>query len=342
MIAISLLLLLSGAAFLQAQPAESTVVARINGEAVLESEIVDVFASQFRNLAVQEFELKKRALDEVIARHLVQKQAAKLGIKPEELLPREVDSKVPDPTQAELEAFSLGQRDRLNRPFMEVQPQLFEALKQARIQQKREEYLSKLRDGADIQVLLNPPRSRISYDPRRVRGDAAAPVTIVEFSDFQCPFCRQSQEALRTVMEKYSGSVKIAFRDFPLNPIHPNAQAAAEAARCAAEQGRFWEYHDLLFANGQLTESGLAAHARTVGLDEEQFRTCVVERKYRTEVEADTKEAGRLGLTGTPAFFINGIFLSGAQPAAAFEKIIDQELQALRRSTTNNPAAGNR
>lgn len=338
LIAILLALLLPGAT--RAQPAESPVVGRIDGEVVREQDLLNIFAAQFRTLATQESELKKRALDEVFARHLVQKEAARLGIKPEELLPREVDPTVPDPTQGELEAFYLGQRDRLNKPFAEVRTQLSETLKQARVQQKRQEYLSRLRDAADVQVLLSPVRSEVSYDVHRVRGDAAAPVTIVEFSDFQCPYCRQALETLQPVLAKYPGSVKLAFRDFPVRTLHPNAQAAAEAARCAEEQGQFWEYHDRLFADqSKLDKAGLLEHARALKMDEQRFRTCVDKGTYRDSIERDVQEGTRSGVTGTPAFFINGIFLSGKRSAAAFENIIEKELAAQRDTATQPTVA---
>jgi protein-disulfide isomerase len=320
-----------------AQAQESPVVGRIDGEVVRERDLLNIFAAGFRTLATQESELKKRALEEVFARHLVQKEAARLGIKPEELLPREVDPTVPDPSQAELEAFYLGQRDRLNKPFADVRSQLFEALKQARVQQKRQEYLSRLRDAADVQVLLNPVRFQISNDFHRVRGDGSAPVTIVEFSDFQCPYCKQSAATLEAVLAKYQGSVRLAFRDFPMRTLHPNAQAAAEAARCADEQGKFWQYHDLLFADqSKLDKAGLLENARALKLDVQRFQTCVDKGTYRDKIDLDMQEGTRSSVTGTPAFFINGIFLSGTQTVATFGSLIEQELAAQGRS---QPAA---
>src|SRR5262249_54625145 len=153
------------------------------------------------------------------------------------------------------------------------------------------------------------------------------PVTIVEFSDFQCPYCKKSEETLGDLLAKYKGRVKLAYLDFPLREIHPQAEQAAEAARCAGEQGKFWEYHDTLFADqSKLDEASLAERARNLKLDERAFQTCLAGGKFKNSVEADIQQGNKIGVAGTPAYFINGVFLSGAQPQAEFEKIIDQAL----------------
>lgn len=153
-----------------------------------------------------------------------------------------------------------------------------------------------------------------------MQGKPDAPVTIVEFSDFQRPFCQRAQAALNEVLGKYEGRVKLAFRDFPLPQIHAQAQMAAEASRCAGDQGRFWEFHDLLFAKpGKLDKTALLEHARSLKLHEARFESCLSGGTYKAEVEKDAREGGAAGVTGTPAFFVNGIFLSGAPPASAEE-----------------------
>ena len=154
---------------------------------------------------------------------------------------------------------------------------------------------------------------------------------IVEFSDFQCPFCRKVQSTLKNLLEKYQGQVSLAYRDFPLRGRHSQAELAAEASRCAAEQGKFWEYHDLLFANGdKLSRAGAAEMAQSLNLDEKQFDACLASDKYTKQIEQDLQDGIRAGVEGTPGIFINGILLSGAQPEAAFEKIIRAQLEAPR------------
>src|SRR5262249_17267498 len=147
------------------------------------------------------------------------------------------------------------------------------------------------------------------------------------FSDFHCPFCRQAQTTLQTILDRYPGKVKHAFRDFPVDALHPQASQAAEAARCAKDQGKFWSYHDTLFANAPNgAPANLRRYPTEVGLDLPVFERCLAAGTHKASVQRDLEEGARLGVTGTPAFFVNGRFISGAQPLEAFTKLIDQEL----------------
>jgi protein-disulfide isomerase len=312
------------------EPAEA--IASIGGQAVYANEISPTLRVQLRQLRTQEYEIKRRAAEEVVNRKLLESEAARQGTTVGTLLEREADLRVGEPTDLELEAFYLGQRDRLNRPFTELKQQLRQALNEIRLQAVRQDYIARLRAGAAVTILVRPPKVDIAADPRRMRGHSDAPVTIVEFSDFQCGFCRTATTTIKELLVKYDGRVRLSYRDYPLVQIHPEADRAAEAARCAGEQGKFWEYHDLLFAaKQQLTADVLTRTATTLNLNADTFRACMVTRKYKSEVEKDIEDAKQLGLTGTPAFFINGIFVSGAQSAAVFEGIIEDELASARR-----------
>jgi protein-disulfide isomerase len=223
----------------------------------------------------------------------------------------------------------LAQKGQLNRPFNEVKAQIQPSLKQAKIQQARQDYYAHLREQTKVAVLLSPPRVEVGFDPARVRGNPKAKVMIVEFSDFQCPYCGQVESTLRNLLAKHEGTVALAFRDMPLQQIHPLAPKAAEAARCAGEQGKFWEYHDLLFANqAALDQIGLMDKARTLKLDEKQFESCLSSEKYKAQIQQDSQDGMRAGVTGTPGFFINGVFLNGAQPESAFDNLIQEQLSA--------------
>jgi protein-disulfide isomerase len=259
----------------------------------------------------------------------VESEARKKGLTTDKLYEQEVDAKVPEPTDAELSAIYAVQREQLSRPFEEVKPQLAQTLKRAKIQQARQEYATRLRDQAKVAVLLSAPRVQVGFDPARVRGNPKAKVMIVEFSDFQCPYCGQVENTLKSVLAKHEGTVALAFRDMPITQIHPFAQGAAEAARCAGEQGKFWEYHDLLFGdqNG-LDRNGLVAKAAKLQLDAKQFDSCLTAEKYKVQIQQDNQEGMRVGVSGTPGFFINGVFMSGAQPEAVFEKAIEEQLAA--------------
>jgi protein-disulfide isomerase len=211
-----------------------------------------------------------------------------------------------------------------------VKEQYRASLKQLKLQKARQVYADSLRAKIDVAVLLRPPSVNVSYDPARVKGDPKAPITIVEFSDFQCPFCKKSESTLHELLTKYSGRVKLAYLDFPLREIHPQAQSAAEAARCAGEQGKFWEYHDALYADeSKLDGAELLTRARALNLDEKSFQSCLNSGKFKSKIEADLQQGSKVGVAGTPGFFVNGVFLSGARPQADFEKIIDSQLALL-------------
>ena len=177
---------------------------------------------------------------------------------------------------------------------------------------------------------IPPRRYEVSLDDDPVKGSPDAPVTIVEFSEFQCPYCGYYvREVFPRIDEAYikTGKVKYVFRDFPLTSIHPNAQKAAEAGGCAAQQGKFWEYHDLLFAHQDtLDVASLKQYAADLGLDSARFDACLDSGAMAEEVAGDVADGQAYGVSGTPAFFVNGIKLTGAQPFEAFQELIEEEL----------------
>ena len=166
----------------------------------------------------------------------------------------------------------------------------------------------------------------VSADDDPVKGSKDAPITIIEFSDFQCPYCGKVEPTIKQVLEAYEGKIKLIYRDFPLG-FHEFAQKASEASECADEQGKYWEYHDKLFENqNDLTVEDLKKYATDLKLDTTKFNDCLDSEKYKSEVQKDFEDGQKYGVSGTPAFFINGISLVGAQPFSAFQQIIEQEL----------------
>ena len=170
-------------------------------------------------------------------------------------------------------------------------------------------------------------RYDIPIDGQPALGPADAPITLVAFSDNECPFClKWYTETWPLIQQNYGDRVRLVFRDFPL-PNHPNAQPAAEAAACAFEQGKYWEFQDLIFNNtGILGDATYLKFAQQIGLDEAAFKTCYEEGRYRDAVTADRDWASELGVSSTPTFFINGIALVGAQPYETFQQVIEMEL----------------
>jgi protein-disulfide isomerase len=328
-----LFLALPKGSFGQAAPqaSSSDPVATVAGLPISEEELLETLGpQQSMQLRMQEYEAKSKALNSLIRLKLVQAEAKRRGIPPEKLIQQDVESKAPDPTDSEVEAYFWGQ-NRAGASFEDVKEEYRANLKQLRLQKARQIYADSLRAEIDVAVLLRPPSVTVAYDPARVKGDPNAPVTIVEFSDFQCPFCKKSEGTLHELLTKYSGRVKLAYLDFPLREIHPQAQMAAEAARCAGEQRQFWEYHDALYAEqSKLDGAELLTRARALHLDEKLFQACLDSGKFKSKIDADMEQGRKVGVAGTPGFFVNGVFLSGALPPADFEKIIDTQLALLR------------
>ncbi|MDP3998722.1 MAG: DsbA family protein [bacterium] len=160
-----------------------------------------------------------------------------------------------------------------------------------------------------------------------VKGNPEAKIIIVEFSDFQCPFCGFAEPTLRKIFETYPDQVKLVYKNYPL-PSHENAENAALAVLCAKDQGKYWDYHDKLFENQEsLKVDDLRKYAADLGLNTQDFNSCLESKKHKSQIEADVMEANRVGIQGTPAFFINGRSLYGAQPFEKFQEIIEEELK---------------
>ncbi len=317
----------------------STPLATFGGEPIFEEQLQPQVRAQLEKLHQQEDDLKRRALDALLVQKLAEAEAKKHGVTLAQYLQSEVDGKLADPTPGELNAYYLARQDEIKQPFEKVEDNLRETLKNMKLQQARQIFadglLARAKESGQAVVLLRPARTQLDFDAARLKGKSSAPVMIVEFSDFGCPFCRKAEATLSEVLSKYAGKVSLAYRDYPLVELHPTAEAAAESSRCAAEQGKFWEYHDLLFGNPEKQDhQSLLLDARILQLDEPRFSACLDSARYKADIDKDRQEGLRAGVIGTPGFFINGIFLDGAQPAETFEKLIDQELAANQKPAT--------
>jgi protein-disulfide isomerase len=178
-------------------------------------------------------------------------------------------------------------------------------------------------------VTAEPKYTRYSIptDGFHSLGPADAPITIVEFSDYQCPYCRRwHDEVYENLLKTYPGKIKFVYRNLPLTSIHPDAQAAAEAAMCAGEQNVYWQYHDKLFSSEILGNGAYTQYAQELNLDMTAFEACISTQKYKDAIQADSDFALNLGISSTPTFFINGLAIVGAQPIEVFKQVIDKEL----------------
>jgi protein-disulfide isomerase len=314
----------------RAQTPASAPLAEVNGDAITQRDLEQAAGAQLSRLEEQLYDVKRRELDALIADRLFAQEAKKRGVSVSALLDAEITSKVGLVTEQEIDAFMQANRGRLRSDDPTVRQQVRARLQQQKLFARRDAFVESLRSRSNVVVKLAPPpviRMEVATQGAPVRGPADAPVTLVEFSDFHCPFCKQSQATLKQLLARYPDKVKLVYRDFPLDQLHPGARAAAEAARCARDQGKFWEYHDILFA--QAAQSGpdaLRGDAQQAGLDVAAFDRCVASGAHRAGVERDVEDGTKLGITGTPAFFVNGRPVMGAQPLEAFARVIDEEL----------------
>jgi protein-disulfide isomerase len=307
-------------------PGGDTVVAKIGDETITEADLDKAASTEIKRIETQIYEAKRRALDSLIDEKLLDKAAKDANTDPDKLIATEVDSKIEQPTDADAKKFYDENKARLRGDYDALKDRIKQFLGQRKRQERLQAFMKELKDKNKVVVYLTAPKMDIELGNAPVRGNPDAKVTIVEFSDFQCPFCRRSQDTIKQVEQKYSGKVKVVFKDFPLS-FHERAMPAAEAARCAGDQGKYWEFHDKLFSGG-LTDEDFKKYAKELGLDTKAFDSCLSANKFRTEIAADMSQGQALGVSGTPAFFINGRFLSGAQPLDAFSSIIDEELNA--------------
>ena len=232
------------------------------------------------------------------------------------------------PTDDDIATWYKANQQRVQGASLEqVSAPIRSLLLQERTSAARRAYVDRLKASTAVRISLEPPRVSVSDGGRPAKGGTSAPIQIIEFSDFECPFCFRANPTIAKILSTYGDRVRLVYRHYPL-PNHPNARPAAEAAECANEQGRFWEYHDRLFANqSRLSTPDLKQHAADLGLDAGKFNTCVDARRFQSKVDEDLEAAQQLGVSGTPHFFINGRALSGAQPFEAFQEVIDDELR---------------
>jgi protein-disulfide isomerase len=220
------------------------------------------------------------------------------------------------------------------RSYKEIEPLLLRAMQRHSDRQQRTAFMEKLRADNDVKVMLEEPRVSVASDGHPFTGGKDATVTIVEFSDFQCPYCRAAEPALKSVRTKYGDKIKFVYMDFPLG-MHPHAMDAAVAGRCAAEQDKFWQFHDVIFADQtKLDPASLKADAVKVGMDPAKFNACFDAKTSMAGIKADQAEGERIGVSGTPTFFINGREMVGAETEQGFSEVIDDELSHPQKSET--------
>ena len=316
----------SNAPAASADASGSEVVARIGGEEITLSQLDAEAAASLIDARQKMYEARRNALETMISESLLEEAAKAKNQTTEEFLAAEVESKVTAATDAEVEAFYAEKQGQIRGTLDQAREQIRKYLTDQRKQTEFKTLLDGLKAAKGVEVLLDPPRIDVPTGDSPRFGNPDAPVQIVEFSDFQCPYCTRGASTLDEVKEAYGDKVTVVYRHFPLS-FHKEAHKAAQASECANDQSKFWEYHDLLFANQRaLTEPDLVSYAEQLSLNMGDFTECLNSGKHAATVDEDMAEGAAVGMQGTPGFFINGRFLNGAQPFEAFKEIIDAEL----------------
>jgi len=251
----------------------------------------------------------------------------------DDLLKQEVEDKVTEPTQSEIELMYEQFKSRLQgMDLASASPLIREQLLRQKQGERFQVYIEELKTKYNVKITLpypDLPRQEVSADDDPFLGTDGAPIEIIQFAEFQCPYCGKVGDTMEKLLAEYPGKLKIVYRDFPLG-FHDRAIPAAIAANCAGEQDKYWDMHGILMKNQtKLQDTDLAGFAKEVGVDMDKWSTCLKDPAQEAEVKKDMEDASAVGVTGTPAFFINGVLLSGAVPFDQFKSIIDKELAAL-------------
>jgi len=319
----------------KAEPAAAgaTVVAELAGKPITLAELDEqVGAANLASLRQQEYDLRRAALDELLEKRLFELEAKKRGISVEALVQQEVDAKAAAADRAEAEMVYARNAQRVaGLPKDQVMADIERQQTARNRAQRRDAYRQELIKASGVKLRLEPPRFAVSIPAGApTLGPANAPVTIVEFADYQCPFCFRAQQTIEKLLAQYPNQLRLVHRDYPLDSIHPRAIAAAAASRCAGEQGKFWEYHKGLLAAppnaSSFPDEDLKQRAAKLGLDAARFATCLADPAKQAAVRADAEEGGKLGVASTPTFFINGRRVEGAKDIQEFVQIIEEEL----------------
>ena len=311
----------------------------VNGQAITEDEVSKAAAKDLDNVELKRLQNEanyrrekqdalEKAFNALMEEKVLDAEAAKRKISKEALVQQEVDGNVKAPTTEEIEKFYEENKARIPVSREQAIPQIGPYLMDQRRDAAFAALITRLKKDYGVTSYLEPLRTEIPTAGFPTLGPASAPITIVEFSDFECPYCGGLFPTLKEIEKKYADKIRVVYRQYPLASLHPHAQKAAEASLCADEQKRFWDFHDSLFGNQQdLTVDSLKRRAVELKLDAPAFNTCLDSGKHAETIKKDIVEGSRAGVSGTPAIFINGRLLSGNQPYTSIAQVIEDELQ---------------
>lgn len=310
--------------------AKEGVAAKVGDLEITNAELQDGIESELFEAESKVFEIKFNRLKALLLQKYMDKDPRKKGISNDEFLEKFIAKEVVI-SDKEIDAFIKDQ----NIPAEHINPQVREKIKNYLEMERKKEavdkWIAEQTKKTPVEVYIPKPRRPtfpIEVGNAPTMGGKDAKVTIIEYSDFQCPFCAKGADILKEIKKKYGNKVKIAFKNFPL-PFHNHAEQAAVAGLCANEQSseHFWKMHDEMFANqDSLDAEGLKKTAKKIGLKMDTFEKCLSENKYLAQVKADMEEGRKIKVKSTPTFFINGKLINGAQPMDVFSDLIEEEL----------------
>jgi protein-disulfide isomerase len=316
----------------------SKVVATVNGENITEQQMLQAAAADLSRLDANrpqpqaaydraKLEVLWKALNSIIEDKLITLEAAKNRMTREELLNAEVESNVGTPSPAEVEQFYEANKAQIPIPKAEALPQVRQYMIDSSRRRYQDMLVANMRRNFKVTTFLDPIRTDIVTAGYPSRGPANAPVTIVEFADFECPYCGGFYPTLKLVEKNYADKARLVYRQFPITNSHPNAQKAAEASLCANDQRKFWEFYDALFSDqSRLDVPSLKQRAQALGLNVSAFNTCLDSGSQAAAIQKDRDDARKIGVNSTPTVFINGRLLGG-RSYAEIQEVIEDELQ---------------
>lgn len=309
------------------QAGASSVLATLNGQDITEEDVKKAAGPKLQQVEMDLYDARKDTIDQIIDDRLIEEAAKKEGAEKADFLKKNVFDKIKIEDKDIEKFYNENKAQMQGKSLDEVKGNIRGYLYREKHQKVYEDLVSGLRKKADVAVLIKAPKVEIEEGDNPGIGPKDAPIKIVEFTDYQCPFCGKARPAVNQVMTEYKGKVRYVLRDFPLS-FHKDATKAHEAARCAGEQDKYWDMNKKLFDNqSAIKVEDLKKYAEELKLKMDKFNECLESGKYTESVRKNQEYGEKVGVSGTPAFFINGRMLSGARPFSSFKEIIDDELR---------------
>jgi predicted DsbA family dithiol-disulfide isomerase len=312
------------------------VVAFAAGEPITMAQLEEASSDELERMDQERYDLFRRTLDAMAVERMIENEAASRGLTREELVLAEVDARLTQPTEDHIQTFweTNKHRAREGMTLADSRDQIIATLKMEIREELETQFVQTMRRKVELEVLIEAPRYEVTLTEfARARGVEGAPITFVEFGDFQCPYCRRAHPVVERLLVEFGDDIRYVFQDYPLEK-HVNARQASEAARCADDQGLFWDYFQhLMVMQGNLSDADLVKRAAESGLDVDAFTACYDSKMHSTGVDKAFDNGKAMNLGGTPTFFINGRMVRGAKPYEQLKLVVEEELARVREDS---------